>query len=79
MTKRAIVAHATEWAIVDFGPNFSARTDFSSPTAQKALFFCLNRFVLAEPSRHILTLHSNKKISVSSSRPVFTVFVFLPV
>jgi hypothetical protein len=25
MTKQAIVAHAAEWAIVDFGPNFSIR------------------------------------------------------
>ena len=38
MTKQAIVAHAAERAIVDFGPNFSAWTDFSSPAAQKHTF-----------------------------------------
>jgi hypothetical protein len=37
MLKRAIVNHAAERAIVYFGPNFSARTDFSSPTVQNAL------------------------------------------
>ena len=38
LKKRAIVAHALEWAIVNLGPNFSAQTDFSSPTEQKTLF-----------------------------------------
>lgn len=38
MKKPAIVAHAIEQAIADFGRNFSAGTDFSLPTAQKALF-----------------------------------------